>query len=179
MFKSVAIPVVIRKHKKHGIQVHTQTRHVINKKYDPLYDNTEETCGETLKDWESMIDAAIRGCREELGAPDLVIKQIIGAGGDIFSTKPEDKILGLNPYYFIQQLVGPQAWIGLGFVVVVPDDFEPQQDTEGETSAHQWWNPKNLLRELEQNPSNFMGLHYPVILKACRDIVSDLICVKY
>ena len=169
--KSVAISVVVRRHREHGVQIHTQTRHVLNKDYDPLYDNTEETCGETLKDWESMIDAAIRGCKEELGSPDLVVKQIIGAEGEIFSTRPEDKILALNPYYFAQQLVGPQPWIGLGFVVVVSDDFEPQQGAERETSAHQWWNPEDLLRELEQNPANFMGFHYPVLLKVCKDIL--------
>jgi len=177
MFKSVAIPVVVRKHKEHGVQIHTQTRRVTNKDYDPLYDKTEETCGETLKDWESTIDAAVRGCKEELGSADLVIKQIIGAEGEIFSTRPEDKILGLKPYYFIQQLVGPQPWIGLGFVVVVPDDFEPKQDAEKETSAHQWWDPVDLLKELQKNPSNFMGLHYPVLLQVCKDIIKGKITI--
>lgn len=179
MFKSVAIPVVVRKHKEDGVQVHTQTRHVINKNYDPLYDNTEETCGETLEDGESIIHAAIRGCEEELGSPNLflIIKEIIGAQGEAFSTRPEDKILGLKPYYFVQQLIGPQPWIGLGFVVIIPDDFELQQDTEGKTSAHQWWNPVDLLKELQENPSNFMGLHYPVLLQVCKDIIKGKITI--
>ncbi len=170
--KPVALPVVVRKHRKYGIQVHTQTRHVLNHKYDPLYDNTEETCGETAKDWESIIDTAIRGCKEEMGAPNLKIEKIIGGNGQTISTRPEkDLILEIpHPYCFVQQLVGPQPWLGLGFVVIVSDDFEPQQDAEKETSAHQWWDPGLLLKELHENPSKFMGLHYPVLLKVCRDI---------
>ena len=177
MFKPVAISVVVRKHKKYGIQVHTQTRHVINKEYDSLYDNTEEACGETLKPGENIIDAAVRGCKEELGRSDLKIEKIIGAEGKIFSTRPEDRILGLKPYYFVQQLAGSQPWIGLGFVVVVPNDFEPKLDVEGETSAHQWWNPEDLLKELRKNPSNFMGFHYPVIIKVCEDIVGNKLTI--
>ena len=177
MFKPVAVSVVVRKHEKHGIQIHTQTRHVINKEYDPLYDNTEETCDETLKDGESIIDAAIRGCREELGTPDLRIERIIGADGKILHTRPEDKILGLEPYYFVQQIAGPQPWIGLGFVVVVPDGFEPNPDANGETSAHRWWDPKDLLKELLENPSRFMGFHYPVLLKVCTDLVGNKLAI--
>lgn len=177
MFKPVAVPVVVRKHEKHGIQIHTQTRRVIDKKYDPLYDGTEETCCETLEDWESIVDAVVRGCREELGSPDLKIERIIGAEGETIHTRPEDEILGLKPYYFVQQLSGPQPWIGLGFVVVVPEDFEPKPDAEGETSAHRWWNPKDLLRELLKNPSGFMGLHYPVLLKVCEDLIGDKLAI--
>ncbi len=170
--KLAAVPVVIRRHPVLGIQVHAQTRRVINKGYDPLYDGTEETCGETVNDWESIIDGAIRGVREELGLPDLQIVRIIGGDGEIFSTRPEDKILGISPYYFVQQLIGPQPWAGLGIVVVVPSGIEFQIDKEGEVSGHRWWKPEDLLKALQENPSTFMGFHYPVLLKVCQDIIA-------
>lgn len=83
------------------IQIHTQNRQVVNKDYDPLYDNTQETCGETVNDYENIIEAAIRGCQEELGCPDLIPEKIIGGDGKVFSTRPEDEILGLAPYYAV------------------------------------------------------------------------------
>ena len=178
MFKLMAISVVVRKHKKYGIQVHTQTRHVINKEYDSLYDNTEEACCEIVESEESIIDAASRACKEELGSPDLKIEKIIGANGQTFSTQPGmDLILGMCPYYFVQQLAGPQPWIGLGFVVVVPSDFEPKLDEKGEVSAHQWWSPKDLSKELQQNPSKFMGPPYPVLTKVCKDIIGNKLTI--
>ena len=176
--KVVAVPVVIRGcQEAYGIQVHTQTRRVLNSDYDPLYHGTEETCGETLNKWESIIDGAIRGVKEELGAPDLEILKIIGADAETFSTRPEDKILIIDPYCFVQQLVGPQPWLGLGFVVVVPSDVKFSPDKEDEVSAHQWWNPRKLLETLISNPERFMGFHYPVLLKACEDIIEGKITV--
>lgn len=167
MFKSVVIPVVV-KNSLSGILVHTQTRRVINKSYDSLYDGTQETCGESLKDWEGIGAAAVRGCREELGLPDLQPK-IIGLEGQVFSTRPDqDQILWIpQPFCFIQQLQGPQPWFGLGCIAVVPPDCEPQQDAEGETAGHKWWKPEELNERLKNNPSEFMGLHYPVLRQVC------------
>ena len=174
--KLVAVPVVIRNHRQFGWQVHTQTRNVVNKTYDPLYHGTEESVGETVKDWENIVNAAVRGLREELGAPDIRIMNIIGANESVISsTRPEDSILEITqPYCFVQQLRGPQPWAGLGFVVVVPDDIEFQLDKESEVSDHTWWMLLELLEELRSNPSAFMRARFRVFLlesvtpKSCR-----------
>ena len=169
--KLVVIAVVLRKHPKYGIQVHTQTRNVLDLDYDPYYGNTLETVGETVKPEENVIAAVVRGCQEELGNLDLE-PVIIGDQGTIFTTRYDDQILGFQPYYFTQQLKGPQPWVGPTFIVVVPPEFEPQQDTESETSAHQWWGPQELLDQLLNQPQNFMGLHYPALIKATQDLLS-------
>lgn len=184
-FKVVAIPVVVRFHPEHGWQVHTQKRHVINKDYDPLYDNTFETCGETAKEGESIIETALRGCFEELGATkeesekfELIDPEI----GDFFTGEfyttgkkdpdgNQDEILGFAPIYFVQQLSAPQPWIGPVFIVQVPPDFEPRQDKEGETAGHQWWNPTELYDLIQSAPEKFMGLHLPAIKKVCEQIM--------
>jgi hypothetical protein len=152
-----------------GLFICTQTRNIRKKGYDLLYDQTQEAMGETVKEWEGVLDALIRGCREEFKSPGLVPEMVIGSDGEVFFTRPEkDEILGLNPWYFVQQLIGQHQWAGPVFIVVVPEDFEPQLDDQGEASAHKWWKPSDLLNELESTPSAFMGLHYPALLKACR-----------
>ena len=169
-FKVVAVPVILRQGSC-GIEIHTQTRHVINKDYDPLYDNTYETCGETLEPGESVISAALRGCAEEMGVPDFQPQKLIGADAKNYNTRDEDEILGFEPYYYVQQMRGPQPWVGLVFIVVVDSDFEPRLDKEGEVSAHQWWAPAELYTLLRNSPEKFMGFHYPALLKICSDIL--------
>ncbi|MBI2635368.1 MAG: NUDIX hydrolase [Parcubacteria group bacterium] len=176
--KSVAIPVVVKVDNDGVTWVHTQTRRVINKDYDPMYHGTQETCGETVYDYEDIITAAIRGCREELGCPDLIPEKVIGADGEFFSTRSEDKILGLKPYYLVQQLKGPQPWMGLGFIVVISPDIEFHLDNDGEVSAHRWWRPIELLKNLQEKPDNFMGLHYPILIKVCQDFMEGKIHVS-
>lgn len=177
--KPIVLGVVIRKKNKQ-LEILTQTRQVINKEYDPLYDGTEEVVGETIKEGENVIETLIRGCQEELGSPELIIDRIIGADssllwgipGAFFTTGKNDKILGFTPYYFVQQLSAPQPWLGPCFVVQVEEGFEPQLDKEKEVSAHTWWDPKVLLTKMENEPSGFMGLHYPFLIEVCRDVIS-------
>jgi len=176
----VALSAIGRNHKVNGIQILTQIRHVSNPDYDPLYNNTIEICGETMKAGESVVETAIRGCWEEAGCPSSSVIKIIGANGKMLSTRPEkDKILAFEPYYFVQQLRGPQPWIGPCFVVVVRDDFEPSltQDKEKEVSGHRWRDPEELLEELQSKPEKFMGLHYPFLLKVCEDITTGKIFI--
>lgn len=176
----VALSAIVRNHKDEGIQILTQIRKVVNPDYDPLYDNTIEICGETMKAGESVIETAIRGCWEEAGCPASSIIRIIGGNGNLFSTRPEkDRILAFEPYYFVQQLRGPQPWIGPCFIAVVKDDFEPSliQDKEKEVSCHRWRNPEELLEEARSKPEGFMGLHYPFLFKACEDITAGKIFV--
>ena len=112
---------------------------------------------------------------------EQVVIQIIGAGGKriqhadhrahTLSTRPEDEMLSLEPFGFIQQLKGPQPWVGPVFVVEVRSDFEPQLDEEGEVSAHRWWTPLELAEVLRTTPIAFMGLHYPALLSVCEDLL--------
>jgi len=89
----------------------------------------------------------------------------------------EDEILGLKPYYLVQQLKGPQPWMGLGFIVIVSSDIEFHPDSDGEVSAHRWWKPEDLLKDLWENPACFMGLHYPILIKVCQDFIEGKIHV--
>jgi len=176
----VALSAIVRNHKEEGIQILTQIRNVSNPDYDPLYDNTIEVCGETMKAGESVVETAIRGCWEEAGCPVSSIIRIVGDNGNIFSTRPDkDRILAFEPYYFVQQLRGPQPWIGPCFVVVVKDGFKPSltQDKEKEVSSHRWRAPEELLEEARSNPERFMGLHYPFLLKACEDVLAGKITI--
>jgi len=143
--------------------------------------NKQEVVGESVKDpgkrwedkWEGVFDAVVRGCREELGSPGLNPVKIICGERKTFTTMPgRDEILAFQPYLLLQQVIGPQPWVGPGFVVVVPEDFEPKPDTEGEVGSHRWCNPAELWDELHANPSSFMGLHYPLLLQVCEDIVT-------
>ncbi len=177
--KIVTLPVIVRK-KEGKPQILTQVRHVLNKDYDPLYDNTHEISGETLNPWENIIEATYRGVEEEAGCPRNMILKIIGGDNETYfstgrknETGEKDKILGLSPYYFCQQLKGPQPWAGLVFVVVVFPDFEPKLDKEGEVSGFQWWTIERLSEKLKKSPERFMGLHYPALVKVCKDLATE------
>ena len=165
--------MVIRKYSKKGVHVLTQTRKIINERYDTFYNNTEEVCGETLNPWESIMEGAIRGCQEELGVPDFKPLRIVGGDCETVSTNKDDLIVSLVPYLFVQQLKGPQPWLGPAFVFIASSDFEPKGSDE--TSGYKWWFPKELSEELKNNPEKFMGRHYPILLKVCEDLIAGRI----
>ena len=55
----VALSAIVRNHKVNGIQILTQIRHVSNPDYDPLYNNTIEICGETMKAFDMLLGIAV------------------------------------------------------------------------------------------------------------------------
>jgi len=158
-------------------QVRTQTRHVLNKVYDPLYDGTHEAVGETVKSGESLVDAVLRGVAEEVGYVGGNVT-VVGATGAITATHRTDPVFtALEPYQFVQQLGPPQPWAGLGFVALLPDDAELGAGYDEVRSA-QWWQPAELLLKLQREPELFMGFHYPVLLKVCQDVASGALQPK-
>lgn len=175
----VAISVVVKRvNKNKKYQILTQTRHVINKNYDPMYDGTEEVVGETVKENETLFDTAVRGCEEELGVTDFETFIDGRVGGHLTSTfscqEGEKVVIVQDPFIFIQQLEGPQPWAGIGFIFFVNEPFEPNlKKADGETAGFTWWEPKKLYEELINNPTKFMGFHYPLLKRAC-EIVMDL-----
>ena len=149
----------------------TQLRRVLNESYDPLYDKTWETMGETAQEGESVIDALIRGCREEFGIPDFTPKKIMGVGEE-WTTGKKDKFIYLEPFCFVQSLGPPQPWIGPFFIVEVPEDFEPNyQRSDKEATSCKWWLPAELKKEIEEVPQSFMGFHVPALYKLCLTIM--------
>lgn len=179
--KLVVLAVVVQM-REGRLQVLTQLRTVINQAYDPLYDGTQEVMGETAVEWEGPLDTLLRGLREELGTPGLGFDDliIVGGGADSFTTHPgEDAITGITPYYYVQQVQGPQPWAGPVFVVRIPDNMEPQLDTEGEVGGFKWWDPEDLLAELRAHPEHFMGLHFPALLKVCQALSGQRRALRY
>lgn len=145
----------------------TQLRKVLNKAYDPFYDNTWETMGETVEEGESVIDALIRGCREEFGLPDFKPKKIVGINGE-WTTGRGDRYLHCEPFCFIQSLGPPQPWVGPFFIVEVPEDFKPNYEiADGESTTCKWWRPADLENAIKEFPQNFMGFHAPALYKLC------------
>ncbi len=166
--KPVVIGVLFRRHKG-GVQILTQLRLVQNKSYDPLYDRTWEAMGETLNPGESVIDALVRGVKEECGRTDFVPNRIIGADGKVlWSTSKGDNVLACEPLCFLQSLGPPQPWFGPAFAVEVAEDFEPDHSkSDGEAEAPKWWGAKEMLDAIQRDPSQFMGLHMPALEKFC------------
>lgn len=173
--KPVVIGVIFRR-VAGKVRILTQMRLVQNKKYDPLYDQTWEAMGETVNEGESVIDALIRGVREECGAPDFSPLRIIGADGKtVWTTGKGDTILCCEPFCFVQQIGPPQPWLGPVFLVEVAEDFEPDRSkNDGEAGEPKWWSPKELFEAISVGPQNFMGLHMPALAK-----LSEATCGKF
>lgn len=151
--------------------VMTQRRKVLDKSYDPLYDNTWETMGETVLGGESVITALIRGCREELGVSNFTPKNIRGAL-ETWTTGKKDEFIYSEPLCFVQSLGPPQPWLGPFFIIEVLKDFEPNyKEGDGEATSCKWWEPAELKKEIEDSPQNFMGLHAPALYKLCLVII--------
>ena len=177
----VVVAVVVRRGPNGLPQVMTHIRDASWPGYDTFYNGTWEAVGERMESGENVFQAVARGCKEEIGLlnNDSFNCRIVDfemCQWKMFTTGKEDYILALEPYIFLQQVEGPQPWIGPGFIVIVPDDFEPKPAT-GETSGHRWWKPEELLAELKQNPAAFMGLHLPLIKKTCEDILAGKITI--
>eukprot|EP01048_Picozoa_sp_COSAG05_P020732 COSAG05_NODE_3607_length_1963_cov_2.597639_2_plen_237_part_00 len=153
-------------------QVRTQRRMIINKKYDPLYDGTHETIGETVKKGESIVSAVVRGVAEELGFRGGGLRIVGAEGNAVSTTHTVDPVLSIeSPYCFVQQLGPPQPWTGLGFVALLPPNVTLEGDGEGEVGEGTWWEPAELLHEMQSNKPKFMGFHYPVLKKVSQDLV--------
>lgn len=162
------------------IQILTQLRLVQNKKYDSLYDKTYEAIGETLNQGEGVIDALLRGVAEECGQPDFKPVSIGDpkdqtiwiTGKTIWTTGKGDQIGCLEPFCFVQQMGPPQPWIGPVFLIEVPSDWEPDHSkSDGEAGEPRWWDPSELLRQIQRTPEKFMGLHLPALYKFAFRIV--------
>ena len=80
-----AVTIVLRPHPSGEFdkyQVRTQTRHVLNTKYDPFYDGTYEAVGESVKSHENVVDAVVRepsdacGCILLFGCSGILLLQL-------------------------------------------------------------------------------------------------------
>lgn len=180
--KPVVMGIVIRR-KDNLWQILTQLRLVQNKSYDPLYDQTHEVVGETIKfnketgqPTETIYQALLRGVAEECGKPDFEPLAVYGAGFKpvlvrTMSTGKGDSIVEIDPYTFVQQMGPPQPWIGPVFLVAVPSDWEPDHgQSDGEAGHPKWWNPHELADAIQSKPADFMGLHMPALLKAANQL---------
>lgn len=175
--KLVVIAVIVKRLENDQIVIMTQQRLVQNHNYDPLYDGTWEAVGENVKEGENMIDALIRGIREECGKPDfrperISMRQEISS---MYTTGRGDSILCVeDPLCLVQQMGPPQPWVGPAFLVHVDRDFEPDQTkSDGEAGDHKWWRPKELIQAIHEEPESFMGLHMPALEKAAQLYIMD------
>lgn len=180
--KPVVMGIVIRK-KDNFWQILTQLRLVQNKAYDPLYDQTHEVVGETIKfnketgqPTETIYDALLRGVAEECGKPDFRPVAVYGAGLknvslDTKTTGKGDIIVEIEPYSFVMQMGPPQPWIGPVFLVEVPSNWEPDHgQSDGEAGHPKWWHPDELAHAILSNSGQFMGLHMPSLLRAAIEL---------
>lgn len=156
--KLVVIGVAIKRCGE-DVLILTQKRLVQNKSYDPLYDNTWEAMGETVKNDESVFDALVRGFKEECGNPDFLPVRIFGKSDIPFwTTGKGDAVLSCEPFSFVQSLGPRQPWVGPVFVVEMDSSFEPATAmNDGEAGEPRWWNARELSEAIEMNPDGFHG----------------------
>jgi hypothetical protein len=74
-----------------------------------------------------------------------------------------------NPYVYVQALQGSIPWTAIGMITFVEESVKEISDFQLDLETA-WWPAEKLLDELMQNPSRFVGLHYPVLLKAALDL---------
>ena len=174
--KPVVIGIVFKRAPSGALMILTQRRisNPLYPLYDPIYGDTQEAVGETLKEGESVLDALMRGCAEECGHPDFSPLRIYGAEGRLtWTTGKKDTILCCDPFCFVQQMGPPQPWLGPVFAVEVSQDFAPDHSkSDGESAAPQWWTAAELRNAIADNPSKFMGLHMPAYEKFCDAVLA-------
>ncbi len=153
----------------------TQWRKVLDPTYDPLYDQTWECVGETLKPGESAVDSLIRGIQEECGVAidrSWIMDDGLHStekGKEPFTTRKDEKVHTYVPYALVQSVGEPQLWMGPVFIVRVPEDWEPNYaQGDGEATKHKWWDPYDLVKEMQDHPEHFMGLHAPTLERFAR-----------
>ncbi len=183
MVKVVAMGLIFRRRPTY-LEVLLQQRLVKNKEYDPLYHRTAEIVGETLEvndnGWpkETLLEAAIRGVREECGKPDFKPLAVYGAGmqkmiAETHWTGRGDEYFACEPFCFIQSMGPPQPWLGPVFVFEVEPTFEPDHtQSDGEAGCAGWWLPEILAETIHQTPKQFMGLHVPALKKFADMVVA-------
>ena len=159
-WKLVAIGIPVRFNGLE-IEIMTQLRLVRNQDYDPISDRTWEAIGETVKEGESVLDALIRGFREECGDEQFMPVDILGAPTDWSTGKGDHEHL-YTPLCFLQNLAAPQPWAGPCHVVTVPHWWEPDYSkSDGEAGDHCWWSAEHLKHELDHRRETFHRFHYP------------------
>lgn len=169
-WKLVAIGIPIR-FKGTEIEIMTQLRLVQNPDYDPISNRTWEAIGETVNDGESVLNALIRGFREECGDENFLPLRILGSPTQ-WSTDKGDLEQLYTPICFIQNLSIPQPWAGPCHAVIVPDSWEPKYaKSDGEAGDHRWWSAEQLRRGLDHNSGAFHCFHYPAFMKLAEDIL--------
>lgn len=166
--KPVVMGILVRE-AQGTVRIMTQWRKVNDHSYDPLYDQTWEVVGETVRPGESVIDALVRGIREECGV--AIDSAWIDTGGKKRRTnKKGEDVRMFNPFTFVQSVGEPQLWIGPVFVVRVPEKWEPNYEkADGEATKHKWWDPSELLWAMQEHPEQFMGLHAPALQALARE----------
>lgn len=155
------------------IEIHERINNSQYPQYDQLYAGTWEVCGERMEEKETLTEAAVRAVVEEFGCQASEILKIIGLDDQTtHTTRPgQDRIVAVAPRCFSQQMQGPQPWAGFGVIAQVKPETEPYGNAQGEVGQRRWVEVTELQEELIAHPENFMGLHYPVLLWACRELL--------
>ena len=172
--KPVVVAIIIKR-TTDGFLIMTQKRRVRDPAYDWLYDGTWEAMGETLLPKEDVLDAVVRGIREECGM-SVNPWSIFGNPNDLMRSPGDanrfamrgnewgDRGILHQPFAFVQSIGEPQLWLGPVFLVSVPPSWEPNfEAADGEATKHRWWKPGELLEEMHSHPAGFMGLHAPAL----------------
>jgi isopentenyldiphosphate isomerase len=172
----LAVVAVAYKVAEQGVRILTQLRNVQNPDYDPLFDQTWEAMGETVKEGENIVTALKRGCQEEWGIEDLQILNPQSIESYTMTTGQSDTSLCCQPRCFLQSLGPPQPWVGPVFFVKVPPDFEPNFDRgDQEATEARWWTYEDLSSAISDSPQDFMGWHLPALREICRDAERGLL----
>jgi len=181
--KPVVVAIIIKR-TTDGFLIMTQKRRVRDPAYDWLYDGTWEAMGETLLPKEDVLDAVVRGIREECGmsvdplwifgnSDDLLAPLGDGNRFAMWTSGQGDQTILRRPFAFVQSIGEPQLWLGPVFLVSVPPSWEPNfEAADGEATKHRWWKPGELLEEMHSHPAGFMGLHAPALRLLAQGLIT-------
>lgn len=176
MDRKIGVVCLIFKKMGSEINIMTQWRVIRNPEYDPLYSKTWELIGELHEGNESVVNAILRGCREEFGIPDFKPLRIIGANEKVWSSNRGDAIRCHTPFCYIESFGVPQSWTNPVFAVEVPTDWSPPyEEADGEATKCYWWKPEELLSAIESEPLKFMTFHIPAMVLFCNLVLEGKI----
>lgn len=171
----VCVEAVVYSLHASGLEILTQLRHVLNAEYDPLYDGTWEAMGETLEPDEDIIDALLRGLKEECGLAFKTKSTIHGIGPDSrFKSDRGEAVTTTQPLCYLHSTGEPQKWTGPLFLVEAPPDFVPSaRFSEGEVADYRWWRPSELLAQIDATPDKFMAYHRQALRLAAEKLAQE------
>ncbi|MBI1999158.1 MAG: hypothetical protein HYS74_00690 [Parcubacteria group bacterium] len=145
----------------------TQTRNPHFHKPDPYDGGREECIAETVKPDEAVVDALVRGIREETKVADFVLAK----PADLVRTHLDEApvlVVGMPPICWTDAVLHRRAVRGPTFLVEVDNNFHPSY-ADGpyeEDVACTWWEPRLLRYVLTEYSKVFVGYHRPSLIAA-------------